>query len=140
MAAETASAEYNRPLGDGSWATSIIWGRVHKMATQVNLNSYLLETTLNFRQRNYVFSRLELVDKDELFPQTTTISTYRIAAYTFGGVRDLIANRAWQMGLGADVTFYSKPGALDSAYGKQPVSLQIFLRLRPAKMSAHHSH
>jgi len=137
---QTASVEYNRPLRGGSWASSLIWGRVHKIATGVNLNSYLLESTLNFRQRNYAFSRLELVDKDELFPQATVVSTYRIGAYTFGGVRDLIANKIWQMGLGADVTFYSKPGALDPVYGKQPVSFQIFLRMRPARMSGPPSH
>ena len=137
---QTASVEYNRPLRDGSWASSLIWGRVHKIATGVNLNSYLLESTLNFRQRNYAFSRLELVDKDELFPQAAVVSTYRIGAYTFGGVRDLIANKIWQMGLGADVTFYSKPGALDPVYGKQPVSFQIFLRMRPARMSGPPSH
>ena len=132
---QTASVEYNRPLHDGSWASSLIWGRVHKIATGANLNSYLLESTLNFRERNYVFSRLELVDKDELFPQATVVSTYRIGAYTFGGVRDLIANKVWQMGLGADVTLYSKPAALDASYGKQPVSFQIFLRFRPARTS-----
>ena len=136
---QTASVEYNRPLGSGSWASSLVWGRVHKIATGVNLNSYLLESTLNFRQRNYAFSRLELVDKDELFPQVAVLSTYRIGAYTFGGVRDLISDKAWQLGLGADVTFYSKPAALDAAYGRQPVSFQIFLRLRPAKVT-HPSH
>jgi hypothetical protein len=136
---QTASVEYNRPLHDGAWASSITWGRVHKIATGDNLNSYLLESTLNFRRRNYAFSRLELVDKDELFPQATVASTYRIGAYTFGGVRDLISNKAWQMGLGADVTFYSKPGALNAAYGDQPVSFQIFLRFRPAR-SPGHSH
>ena len=137
---QTASVEYNRPWHDGSWASSIVWGRVHKIATSTNLNSYLLESTLNFRQRNYAFSRLELVDKDELFPQATVLSTDRLGAYTFGGVRDLVSNQAWQMGLGADVTFYSKPGALDASYGKQPVSFQIFLRVRPAKTSGHQSH
>lgn len=137
---QTASVEYNRALHEGSWATSLIWGRVHKIATGVNLNSYLLESTLNFRERNYAFSRLELVDKDELFPQATVLRTFRIGAYTFGGVRDLIYNKAWQMGLGGDLTFYSKPSALDNAYGKRPVSFQIFLRFRPAKGMGHHSH
>jgi hypothetical protein len=88
----------------------MIWGRVHKIALGDNLNSYLLESALNFRQRNYAFTRMERVDKDELFPQAAVLSTYRIGAYTFGGVRDLNANKTWQMGLGADVTFYSKPG------------------------------
>ena len=137
---QTASVEYNRPWHDGGWATSIIWGRVHKIAIGDHLNSYVLESTMNFRERNYAFTRLELVDKDELFPQATVLSTYRIGAYTFGGVRDLIANKTWQVGLGADVTFYSKPGALDAAYGDRPVSFQIFLRFRPAKAPEHHSH
>ena len=136
---QTASVEYNRPLQSGSWATSFIWGRVHKIATGVDLNGYLLESTVNFHQRNYAFTRLELVDKDELFPPAPVISTYRIGAYTFGGVRDLISNRTWQMGLGADVTLYSKPDALNASYGNRPVSFQIFLRFRPAKASEHHS-
>jgi len=65
---------------------------------------------------------------------------YRIGAYTFGGVRDLVQNRAWQLGLGADVTFYSTPAALDAAYGNGPVSFQIFLRVRPGLDSAGHHH
>ena len=130
---QTASVEYNQPLAShngswGNWATTLVWGRVHKIATGTNLNGYLLESTLNFRQQNYVFSRLELVDKDELFPQAATHPAYRIGAYTFGGVRDLIHDHAWQLGLGADVTVYSKPAALNGAYGSDPVSFQIFLR------------
>jgi hypothetical protein len=137
---QTASVEYNRPMAEGNWATSVIWGRVHKIATDTTLNGYLLESTLNFRRRNYVFSRLELVDKDELFPQAAVHPAYRIGAYTFGGVRDLIQNRAWQLGLGADVTFYSKPAALDSSYGNDPVSFQIFLRMRPGRSNQKHAH
>jgi hypothetical protein len=137
---QTASVEYNRPLAAGSWATSAIWGRVHKIATDAILNSYLLESTVNFRRRNYAFSRLELVDKDELFPQATVHPAYRIGAFTFGGVRDLVQNHAWQLGLGSDVTFYSKPAALDAAYGNHPVSFQIFLRVRPGIAGGHHSH
>ena len=128
---QTASVEYNRPLPRGNLASSLIWGRVHKIATSTNLNSYLLESTLNFLDRNYAFTRLELVDKDELFPQALIHPTYRIGAYTFGGVRDLVQNHAWQLGLGADVTFYSKPSVLNPVYGARPVSFQIFLRLHP---------
>ncbi len=130
---QTASAEYNRPLAAGNWATTFIWGRVHKIATDTTLNSYLLESTLNFRERNYAFFRLELVDKDELFPQAPVQPAYRIGAYTFGGVHDLIHDRAFQLGLGADVTVYSKPAVLDAAYGDRPVSFQIFLRMRPGR-------
>ena len=137
---QTASVEYNRPLGSGDWATTLVWGRVHKIATGANLNGYVLESTLNFWRRNYAFTRLELVDKDELFPQAAIHPAYRIGAYTFGGVRDLIQDGAWQLGLGADMTVYSKPGVLDAAYGSFPVSFQIFLRMRPGNSGHHHAH
>jgi hypothetical protein len=136
---QTASVEYDRPWAEGNWATSLVWGRVHKIATGANLNGYLLESTVNFLRRDYAFTRMELVDKDELFPQAAVHPAYRIGAYTFGGVRDLVQNRAWQLGLGADVTFYSKPAALNAAYGNDPVSFQIFLRMRPGlPVNKHH--
>lgn len=135
---QSASIEYNRPFSEGNWATSLIWGRKHKDETATNLNSYLLESTVNFRRSNYAYTRLELVDKDELFPNAAVHPSYRIGAYTFGGVRDLVQSHAWQLGLGANVTFYSKPGVLDSAYGANPVSFRIFLRLRPGLTEHHH--
>jgi hypothetical protein len=137
---QTASVEYDRPLAEGNWATSLVWGRVHKIDSGVNLNGYLLESTLNFWRRDYVFTRLELVDKDELFPLAAVHPAYRIGAYTFGGVRDLVQNRRWQLGLGADVTVYSKPAALDPAYGNFPVSFQVFLRVRPGLNRGKHPH
>jgi hypothetical protein len=129
---QTASVEYVRPWSRGSWATSVVWGRVHKDADNHNLNGYLLETTVNFKLRNYAFSRLELVDKDELFPGNPLAPSYRIGAYTFGGAHDLVQRRLWQLAVGSDVTFYTKPPALDSSYGGNPVSFQVFLRVRPA--------
>ena len=47
---QTASIQYNRPFVDGNWATSAVWGRKHKDETATNLNSYLLESTVNFKQ------------------------------------------------------------------------------------------
>jgi hypothetical protein len=129
---QSASVEYNRPLREGNWATTVVWGRKRKDETATILNSYLVESTVNFLRRNYAYSRLELVDKDELFPQAAVHPAYRIGGYTFGSVRDLLQSRAWQLGLGADVTFYSKPAVLASAYGAKPVSFRVFLRVRPS--------
>jgi hypothetical protein len=136
---ETASVEYNHPLAAGDWATSVVWGRVHEIGTGIHLNGYLLESTLNFLRRDYVYTRMELVDKNELFPPAEEPS-YRIGAYTFGGTRDLAQTRAYQLGLGADVTVYSKPGVLDAAYGNFPVSFQVFLRIRPGRPASGHAH
>lgn len=136
---QSASIEYVRPFDQGSWATSAIWGRKHKELENHNLNSYLLESTINFKARNYAFSRLELVDKDELFPDDPSRPSFRIGAFTFGGARDLIQNSLWQLALGADVTFYSKPSALNSVYGDNPVSFQLFVRIRPGSGQHHHT-
>jgi len=135
---QSASIEYVRPFDNGSWSTSAIWGRKHKVLENRNLNSYLLESTLNFKGRNYAFSRLELVDKDELFPDDPTHPNFRIAAYTVGGARDLVHNHLWQFALGADVTFYSKPAVLDATYGNNPGSFQIFVRMRSGSDKQHH--
>src|SRR5580698_5787687 len=140
---QTASVEYNRALsgkglGQGDWSTSVVWGRKHKDTEDTNQTSYLMESTLNFRQRNYAYTRLELVDKDELFPESPTHPSYRIGAYTFGGVRDLVHNQRWQLGLGGDVTFYTKPAVLDPIYGQNPVSIHVFLRVRPGLMEHGH--
>ena len=140
---QTASVEYNRALrsgrlGNGNWATSLIWGRKHKQLDNTVQNSYLLESTLNFLARNYAYTRLELVDKDELFPEAPVQQSYRIGAYTFGGVRDLLHSEHWQIGLGGDVTFYSKPAVLDATYGSNPVSFHLFLRIRPGLVEHRH--
>ena len=135
---QTASVEYVRPLANGSWATTAVWGRVHKEADGHNLNGYLIETTLNFKSSYYAFSRMELVDKDELFPDNPSFPSFRIGAYTFGGERDLFRRRFWQLAVGTDVSFYSKPPSLNAAYGTNPVSFQVFFRARPAL--SHHQH
>ena len=137
---QTASLSYNRPFTRGNWANTIVWGRRHKEVAGTTQNSYLFESSLNFLARNYAYTRLELTDKDELFPElpASLAPSFRIGAYTLGGIRDLWHATTFQLGLGADVTFYSKPAALDPLYGSNPISLHVFLRVRPALNQ--HSH
>jgi hypothetical protein len=135
---QTASVNYSRPMSNGNWATTLVWGRNHKIATQTDQNSYLLESSLNFLKKNYAFTRVELVDKDELFPEgggPAGYNSFRIGAYTFGGVRDLVQSKHWQVGLGADFSVYSKPSVLNAYYGEHPVGFHVFLRIRPGKMT-----
>jgi len=132
---QTASIAYNRTFASGYWATTLIWGRNHKAAIDRNPNSYLIESTFNFAEKNYLYTRLELVDKDELdLEGALAARSFRIGSYTFGGVRDVIHNSHGQVGLGVGVTFYSKPSVLDPIYGQNPVSFNVFLRLRPGQM------
>ncbi|HEV2884489.1 MAG TPA: hypothetical protein VGW36_06495, partial [Pyrinomonadaceae bacterium] len=64
----TASISYNRPFTRGSWASSLIWGRNHENhgGEIFNLNGYVAESTVNFIDKNYLYTRLELVDKNSL--------------------------------------------------------------------------
>jgi hypothetical protein len=141
----TASVQYNKPFHRGNWASAFIWGRNHTSnpAGEVhNLNGYTAESTVNFLDKNYFYTRLELVDKDELLRASDRAllgikdahPSFRIGAYTFGGVRDVWNSKHVSMAIGSDVTFYSKPAVLDQLYGNNPVSWRLFLRLRPSKM------
>jgi len=148
----TASVQYNRPLKHGNWASAFIWGRNHTSSPGEthNLNGYTIESTVNFLDKDYLYTRLELVDKDELLrPEdrlrlgiTQTHPAFRIGAFTFGGVRDIWDTKRISMAIGSDLTFYSTPAVLNPIYGNNPVSWKVFLRLRPAKMdmSSHGIH
>jgi hypothetical protein len=141
----TASITYNKPLSQGSWATSLIWGRNHENhgGEIFNLNGYVAESTLNFQDKNYLYTRLELVDKNQLLRDEDRLllgitdhhPSFRIGAYTFGGARDFWTNDKARVAIGSDITFYSKPATLDPIYGNNPVSYRVFLRVRPGKMS-----
>lgn len=136
----TASITYNRPLAAGNWASSLIWGRNHKTIAKRNLNSYLAESVLQFRHRNYVTARFELVDKDELFE---TGSTFRIAAYTVGYTRNVKPLPGLETGLGGNVTLYMAPAAIQPSYGRHPFGVMMYLRVRvkgSGSMQGGHSH
>ena len=140
----TASIQYNRPFHRGNWASAFVWGRNHVSGHGeiINLNSYTAESTVNFLDKNYFYTRLELVDKDDLLltADRTLLGisqdhpVFRIGAYTFGGVRDLWDTDKVSFAIGSDVTFYSKPSVLDRIYGSNPVSWKLFFRIRPGKM------
>ena len=146
----TASLQYNKPLHRGNWASAFIWGRNHTSSPGEthNLNGYTLESTVNFLDKNYLYTRLELVDKNELLRPadrarlgiTDDHPSFRIGAYTFGAARDVVANEKLSIALGSDLTFYSKPAALEQIYGSNPVSWKLFLRFRPGKMEMHNMH
>jgi len=123
----TASLTYNRPYARGNWATSFIWGRVHKTGDGDNLNGYGLESVARFAGRNYVTGRVELDDKDELLAVSRQ---FRIAAYTIGYTRDLYLVPRIATGLGANFTTYGMPAALNPYYGQHPVAVMIFLRFK----------
>ena len=118
----TASLAYTR----GGWSSTLIWGRNHQTNGNRNLNSYLAETLLPLSRRNFVTGRLELVDKDEL----AIPGAYRIQAYTGGYTRDVEIFPRLQTGIGANLTAYAIPGALQPHYGTHPWGINLYVRVR----------
>jgi hypothetical protein len=128
----------------GQWSSSLIWGRNHETFSQRNLNSYLAESVFQVSTRDFLTGRIELVDKDELFvnqPATEALldrtvgSTFRVQAYTLGFTHDVGTFWGIETGIGANVTSYVIPDAIQAYYGAHPVggNLYLRLRLRPGK-------
>jgi hypothetical protein len=135
----TASIMYNRPLAHGNWASSAIWGRTRSLPGAEIENSYLFESTLRFKSRNYVWTRLEnagrsnelLVGENPLPPGFEEMPLTHVQAYTFGYDRDFLHIPHLASALGAQVTTYGVGQPLQPIYGTNPIGVQIFLRLRP---------
>ena len=135
----TASLAYSKPLANGTWSSSFIWGRNHNTATKRDLNSYLVESVLPIQRKNFLTGRIELVDKDDLFSDQPELeqhldqvygSTFRVGSYTIGFTRDIALFRNVETGVGANFSGYSLPGAIKPYYGEHPVGGNIFLRIR----------
>ena len=140
----TASLAYNRPFENGNWASTLIWGRNRTLPGGEVFNSYLAESTLQFRSRNYVWARVENVDRTNILllgekPEPPGFSEHflaRVQAFTIGYDRDIPLIPHLSTALGGQVTFYSAPAPLRSTYGAHPTGVTFFLRVRPA---GHHN-
>jgi hypothetical protein len=136
----TASLHYTKPMDDGNaWSTSLIWGRNHETAPRRNVNSYLLESVYPLSAKNSLTGRIELVDKDELFADQpdlerqlarTAGSTFRIQAYTAGYTRAIGTFSSVEAAIGANLTAYAIPSAIQPYYGERPWGANLYLRLR----------
>jgi len=142
----TASIMYNRPLGNGdwgNWANTILWGRTSSLQANSIFNSYLLESTLQFASRNYVWSRIEdatrsnelLLGEQLLPPGFVERPIGRVQAYTFGYDRDFRFVPRLSSAVGGQFTTYGVPAILQPIYGSHPLGVAVFVRLRP--ISAH---
>ena len=135
----TASITYNRPLGRGNWASTLLWGRNINLPDRLVWNSYLAESTLRFRDRNYVWGRIENVDRtNELLlgsdPEPAGFSegiVGRVQAFTLGYGREFNTIPYLSTSLGAQVNWYAVPDVLKPLYGSHPVGGMVYLRFRP---------
>lgn len=135
----TASIMYNRPFQNGNWANTALWGRTRSLQDNAILNSYLFESLVRFRTRNYAWTRIEnadrtnelIVGENPLPPGFEEKPIGHVQAYTFGYDRDFDLIPDLASALGAQVTTYGVPDILQPIYGSHPVGVAMFIRLRP---------
>ena len=138
----TASLHHNVRFSLGHISSSLVWGRNKDLTghdTRI-FNSYAAESTVNFLNRNWVWTRIENADRDRTLligerPAVLQVEEDpigRVQAYTFGYERDLpIGPSFMKIGLGAQATFYGLPSQLKAIYGERPAGFTMFLHLRP---------
>ncbi len=133
---QTGSIEYMKTTTGGFLAASLILGRNLLPGDQIEWGNGL-EATWKFRERNFLYGRIESVDRDryELVnktqrPANVPPARTTVQAGTIGYVRDLPRLQETECGAGAGVTVYRFDQALTPTYGGGPVSLQVFLRVR----------
>jgi hypothetical protein len=125
----TASVHYTRPRNNGeAWSTSAIWGRNHNTANQHDTNAWLLETVFPATRKDFLTGRFEVADKDELFPDQ--LSAFRVKGITGGYTRDLATKSNLETGIGANLTGYVIPAAIQPAYGAHPWGINVYFRVR----------
>jgi hypothetical protein len=135
----TASIAYNRPFHNGNWANTLLWGRTRSLEDNSIFNSYLLESTVRFRTRNYAWTRIENVDRSNelilgenpLPPNFQERPIGRVQAFTFGYDRDIDLIPHLATAIGAQVTTYGVADALKPIYGSHPAGVAVFVRFRP---------
>ena len=136
----TASAMYNRPLHNGNWASSLIWGRTRSLEDNSIFNSYALESTLRFLTRNHAWTRIENADRSNelllgenvLPPNFQEQPIGRAQGYTIGYDRDFDIVPHFSSALGTQVTVYGVPEGLKAVYGSHPAGIAVFVRIRPS--------
>jgi hypothetical protein len=145
----TASLHHNVRFSSGHVASSLIWGRnkdLHGHDTRI-FNGYTAESTINFLKRNWVWTRIENVDRDRTLivgekPEALEIEEDpigRVQAYTFGYERDIPVRPSFiNVGIGAQVTTYGLTSQLKPIYGNRPAGFTVFLHFRPAGNIADH--
>jgi hypothetical protein len=145
----TASILQYKRFSSGHVASSLIWGRNKDMESRERriFNAYTLESTVNFLSKNWAWTRIENVDRDQTLITGETHEALhvgeepigRVQAFTFGYGRDLpVPWAAVRLGLGVQASVYGLPANLKPLYGDRPAGVAFFLRLRPAgNMSQH---
>ena len=132
----TASATYSLPLQkDGSINATAIWG-LNKTKGHDGENAFLAEGSWR-RKKLVLHGRYEFVQKsvEELSLDETAYghdAVFPVNAFTAGFNYDLFSFGKTKLAGGSQFTYYNADDKLSSLYGKNPMAVQVYLRLYPS--------
>lgn len=95
------------------------------------LEAWLAEATYDLSPRHSLFGRFELVENDELFGEGDPLhhEIFTVGKGTLGYAWRPPIEGPVGVAVGGSASLYTKPAALDAAYGETPVSLVGFVKL-----------
>jgi hypothetical protein len=125
----SAAYSHNLPHGDNLSATAYFGQNI--VQGSATSNAWLAEATY-YHAKEAFFSRFERVDKSEL--AGVPPGNYTVNKVLFGDVHNFYSKDQLDYGVGAYAGLYSFPNSLNVFYGKNPLTLGVFLRIRPSKM------
>ncbi len=136
VARYSASAYTKCRLGSWTLDHALIFGLITKYDHVSTLHSVGDELLFRDSVANSIFTRIEYVERtaDELaLPSATPDDPRGVVAATLGYTRTLAKNERGELGLGGSVTHDFLPAEFRSAYGGDPWTGKVFLRLSGLK-------
>jgi len=134
----TGSAIYSKPVGNNSTVNATaVWG-MNKTAGHDAENAALVEA--EWRRNNLaIHGRYEWAQKgiEELSLDENTFghdAVFAVNAVTIGFNYDLLKIGQTRLAGGSQITFYQADKRLDALYGKNPMAVEVYLRLYPSMM------
>lgn len=131
----TASASWTQQNGAAISSVTAAFGRNN--TDHGARNAFFAEGSRHAGM-NTIYGRFEAVQIETALLHTETVvegpaadRKRPVLAFTLGAVRDVWAWRGFEGGIGADISFYGVPDALQPSYSPRPVSVHVFFRLRP---------
>ncbi len=95
-------------------------------------DAWLLESAVRLGRAHTVFGRAEQADKDELYPVNDPFHSrvFPVGKVEAGYVWDVLPRAHWVPGLGLAGGIHFLPRFLEPDYGRRPLSLLVFARLK----------
>jgi hypothetical protein len=133
----TASAIFSKKLIKSTINATAVWG-MNKIAGHDGENAALVEAEWR-KNKLSIHSRYEWVQKsiEELDLSEATFghdAIFPVNAFTAGFNYDLLNIGQTRLAGGGQFTFYHADDRLDPLYGKNPMAIEVYLRLYPGRM------